>query len=497
MASTKNRLTKSDIIKGLKKLDLKKGDHIIVHSALSSLGEVVRGADTLIDAIIEVVGPEGTIIVPTFGSSDKVFNPKKSSTNLGIIAQTLWQRPNAVRSRHPLASVAAIGAKADWLIEGHENKSLAHGEETPYTKLAEINGKILLLGVDQDRNTCLHCAEEIAQLPYLRTARGKYVDRNRKIVKKNWKYFPGPHRNFIALQQWFEKKGFVKKIRLGNSVMQVIAVKELLETLKERLADEPDLFISKNPNLPDAIWQRADIINEKLSQESFTLAADSQYAGLYIEQIVENLKYYGIRNIVLSFINTIPWYAIEAHKRKWYLDFLRREKISVAAVRLPIITEHATALLNEAKTSALILPSTTEASMIKKLASNKYRIFLENITATSNQMNSICQKLPNIKVAFNPLNFVQVGECPFVFTYSRTALRKRLGLLFINDGLATGQRTFLEEGLAEIKELISILRCKSFSGLFVLQAENHGTFRQTTEKFMSILKELGNVPENY
>jgi len=279
--------------------------------------------------------------------------------------------------------------------------------------------------------------------------------------------------------------------------VQVIAVKELLETLKERLADEPDLFISKNPNLPDAIWQRADIINEKLSQESFTLAADSQYAGLYIEQIVENLKYYGIRNIVLSFINTIPWYAIEAHKRKWYLDFLRREKISVAAVRLPIITEHATALLNEAKTSALILPSTTEASMIKKLDSNKYRIFLENITATSNQMNSICQKLPNIKVAFNPLNFVQVGECPFVFTYSRTALRKRLGLLFINDGLATGQRTFLEEGLAEIKELISILRCKSFSGLFVLQAENHNTFRQTAEKFMSILKELGNVPEDY
>ena len=211
MASTKNRLTKSDIIKGLKKLDLKKGDHIIVHSALSSLGEVVRGADTVIDAIIEVVGPEGTIIVPTFGSSDKVFNPKKSSTNLGIIAQTLWQRPNAVRSRHPLASVAAIGAKADWLIEGHENKSLAHGEETPYIKLAEINGKILLLGVDQDRNTCLHCAEEIAQLPYLRTVRGKYVDRNRKIVKKNWKYFPGPHRNFIALQQWFEKKDLSKR----------------------------------------------------------------------------------------------------------------------------------------------------------------------------------------------------------------------------------------------------------------------------------------------
>ena len=97
----------------------------------------------------------------------------------------------------------------------------------------------------------------------------------------------------------------------------------------------------------------------------------------------------------------------------------------------------------------------------------------------------------HVKAAFNPLEFVRTGEGPFLGTYSKTKIKKYIGLMFINDGLATGEQTALEEGLAEIKELISILRSRSFSGTFVLQSPNRQNFEKTAIKFFDILNELG------
>ena len=166
------RINKQDIRRGLDQLGIGKGDHIFVHTALSSFGRINGGASTLLDILLDTVGPEGTVIVPTFETDDDVFDPTKSETGLGALPRELRQRSESVRSRHPMASVAAVGAKAQWLVKDHERARLAHGNNTPYTRLAGLGGKILLLGVDQDRNTCLHTAEELAQLPYLQTRKG-------------------------------------------------------------------------------------------------------------------------------------------------------------------------------------------------------------------------------------------------------------------------------------------------------------------------------------
>ena len=112
-------ITKKDILQGLKKLGIKKGDHLLVHTALGSFGKVQNGAETVIDALLEMVGAEGTVMMPTFGPPNEIFDPKKSESNLGAVPKAFWKRKNAVRSRHPLASVAAIGEKAKWLAAGN------------------------------------------------------------------------------------------------------------------------------------------------------------------------------------------------------------------------------------------------------------------------------------------------------------------------------------------------------------------------------------------
>lgn len=496
-----HQVTKDEIRRGLKKLGLEEGDSVIVHSALSSLGQVKGGADTVIDVIIEVIGKRGNLAVPTFGSDDAIFDPATSKTNLGILPAALMKRKGVVRSRHPLASVAVLGPDAQRLIENHEEASMAHGRNTPYTRLSDRNGKIVLLGVDQDRNTFLHTIEEMAELSYLRTRKAQYVDVKGQVKTVVSKYFPGPHRNFISLQAWLEERGLTRKTKIGDCVAQLMPMKPLFDELSARLKCRQDLFISANPSLPDAVWQRAEIFRTLLKRETFTLCADSQFAGQYFEEIEGNCRRYGIENIVLSAVNNTPWINIPKTRRKWYLKGLKEAGIKVAAIRFAYFdSETDIETLEEAKVSTVILPSTTKKQDIVSRLTH-WTVCLENVLTTGKQLiskfNDMDKKKVNVKLAFNPLRFAEVGENPFLSVYLKTHLRRHIGAMFINDGLANGERALLENGLSEIKELISILRCRSFSGLFILQGSHHTEFGKETVKFLSMLKETGDAPADH
>ena len=140
--------TQSDIEAGLRGLGLKTGDIVLVHSSLASLGKVEGGAEAVVAAFLAVLGAEGTLVVPTFRS-------------LGVITDAVRDRPGAVRSIHPRASVAAIGRHATEICRDHWKAELAHAEGTPYVRISELGGYVCLLGVDQDRNTTLHTVEEL------------------------------------------------------------------------------------------------------------------------------------------------------------------------------------------------------------------------------------------------------------------------------------------------------------------------------------------------
>ena len=490
----KNSITKEQIIKGLKELGLRTGDTVIVHSALSSFGTVRGGPETVIDALLKTLGPQGTLAMPTFGSSDAVFDNKKSGTNLGIIAQTFWKRPGVLRSRHPIASIAAIGPNAKTLINGHENAKTAHGEGTPYYKLSQLNGKILLLGVDQDRNTFLHTVEEIEQACYLKPATRKFIDANGKMITRTWPYFPGPHRDFIGLQSFLRSTGLVKEVTIGNCNAKLMEAAPLLDKLLPGIQKNPNLFLSSNPNLHDGTSQRAQVMRSKMKDATFTLTADSQSAGTNIEEIIDNLDATGIDHLVLSTINNIPWQLISADKRKWYLAGLKNANVKIAALRIPIIdAEPLSEIMTELKINSLIVPSTVILENLKHLPA-KTNVLVENTGISGNEMVDFLRMLNKLKIkasaAFNPLSFVQACENPFLNTYTKTSIKNTIGALYINDGFASGRQTQLEQGLSEIKELISILICRSFPGLFILQAPDPSQFRTAAAKFYQMYDEV-------
>lgn len=161
---------------------LKAGQTVLLHSALSKLGWVVGGPNTVIEALLTVLGPTGTLMVPTHttGNTDPenwqnppvpahwwpviranmpAFDPAKTPTRqMGAIAELFRTYPGVIRSEHPISSFAALGPNAEALIHNHHLKADL-GEGSPLSHLYDLNGLVMLLGVGHGNNTSLHLAE--------------------------------------------------------------------------------------------------------------------------------------------------------------------------------------------------------------------------------------------------------------------------------------------------------------------------------------------------
>ncbi|CEI39790.1 hypothetical protein FVEN_g2071 [Fusarium venenatum] len=174
--------TRSSLTKNLLDLGLHKGDNVLVHCSLSTIGWINGGPETLTHSLLDVLTPEGTLVVPTQTSSNSdpaawvnppvpqawwqtirdtmpVFNPQTSRTQrMGVLAETVRNWPGAMRSSHPQTSFSAVGANATFITEVHLLDCML-GERSPLARLEELDAKVLLLGVDFDKCTCFHLAE--------------------------------------------------------------------------------------------------------------------------------------------------------------------------------------------------------------------------------------------------------------------------------------------------------------------------------------------------
>jgi aminoglycoside 3-N-acetyltransferase len=150
--SERARITEDQIRTDLRKMGISKGDHVAVTLSFKSIGFVNGGPDAFIDALLDAVGPEGTIMMNTFTSSfpiaeipsDYVFDPETTAPYTGLVPGALMKRTASVRSRHPTCSVVSIGRMAEYLTTVHDENATPF---LPYERLAEINGKYLCIGL--------------------------------------------------------------------------------------------------------------------------------------------------------------------------------------------------------------------------------------------------------------------------------------------------------------------------------------------------------------
>ena len=153
-------LTRIDIAESLSRLGLMSGDIVLCHSSLSRIGRVVGGASAVVGAVLDVLGPAGTFVVPAFtGEIERPFTPDMP-TPMGAVPTAVLASPEHERSSHPQVSVAAIGADAA-VICARQPLAYALGADSPFDEIVRRNGKILLLGVGHNRSSMLHHSESL------------------------------------------------------------------------------------------------------------------------------------------------------------------------------------------------------------------------------------------------------------------------------------------------------------------------------------------------
>ncbi len=175
----------------------------MVHASLRSVGPVVSGADAVIAALRDAIGSDGTLMVYTDWEADMwgehtwelsenkadlaftviqpieairehvlPFDPisSRASRDNGALMELVRTLPGARRSANPGASCAAIGRQAGWLTSDH-SIDYGYGERSPFARLVDAGGRVLMLGATNDHMTLLHHAEHLADVPNKRVLR--------------------------------------------------------------------------------------------------------------------------------------------------------------------------------------------------------------------------------------------------------------------------------------------------------------------------------------
>src|SRR5664280_871276 len=166
----------------LRALGVASGSTLVVRSSLSALGYVTGGAHAVVLALRDVLGPDGTLVVPTHSSSLSdpgrwenppvpetwwpviresmpAFDPALTPTGgMGAVVEVVRHLPGALRSAHPVDSFCAVGPNAVF-VTSHHGLANGLGEESPLARLYDLGADVLLLGVGHANNTSLHLGE--------------------------------------------------------------------------------------------------------------------------------------------------------------------------------------------------------------------------------------------------------------------------------------------------------------------------------------------------
>lgn len=237
------KITKQYLKKVFLQAGLKKGDVILLHSSLGRVGYIENGPDDIIDALLEIIGKEGLLVMPAFCEPefDKnrelyVFNMQNTPTYTGAIPETFRKRLGVKRSISPTHSFSALGMRADDFVKNHENCDNPFALNGPFGKLYEWKAKMLLLGVDHLANSSLHIVEDMSDFPvkvFTPKFKALVIDgKNEKIIEaRRHTAHSRKTRDPNIMEMYCLQYKVMKIFKIGNTELRVIDIKPFVEMM--------------------------------------------------------------------------------------------------------------------------------------------------------------------------------------------------------------------------------------------------------------------------
>lgn len=246
--ATNQGFSQTDLVRDLKKMGLQAGDALLVHCAFSAIGFVKGGPQTLIDAFLEVLGPNGHLLMPTSPvkklqfdhlSNQPVFDVRNTPSAMGALSETFRTQPGAVRSLHPTEPVSVLGPDKHWFVKDHFGEPTPYTENSPFRKLIDRNGKILVIGRDIWVAINLHTLEDAVpnfkfQVYADRWFDAQLIDENgAHHTMKTRAHSPelSKSRKVGGLTPVFERHGVLQHVQVGQAKSVLLDAKGMFDVM--------------------------------------------------------------------------------------------------------------------------------------------------------------------------------------------------------------------------------------------------------------------------
>lgn len=257
-------LSEKDLILQLEKFDVPAGGPVIVHSSLKSIGYIDGGAASLLSALRNRFCKNGGLLcVPTHTWDELFMDLTSPRSNIGALPNTALRTPGGVRSLHPTHSMVVFGDRAEEFVGNEPSVDSPTNPNGCYGNIYKQDGYVLLVGVDQRKNTLLHCFEEMLGI------KGRYLKDKvpMKIIHKDG-------REEIRIMHWFDESkivdvsaffdkfepafrhyGCISDAKLGNADVQICSarkMKDVMDIIYERAKGKE--LLSDNTPLDESLY---------------------------------------------------------------------------------------------------------------------------------------------------------------------------------------------------------------------------------------------------
>jgi aminoglycoside 3-N-acetyltransferase len=241
------------IRKDLAQSGLRSGIPVMVHSSLKSLGSMPGGPETLVRGLLSALGPEGTLLMPALSYAyvsreNPLFDVLNTPSNVGYVTEFFRKRAGTRRSVNPTHSVCGTGAETETILSGHHVDDTPCGPNSPWRRLCESRGQILMLGCGLEPNTSMHGIEELVEPEYLfgdhvnYTILHEHGEKSFKICRSH--NFKGWEQRYDRVSGVLDKKGMRSGAVLSAGV-QIIEAAVLWERAEKALRRDPLFFVDR------------------------------------------------------------------------------------------------------------------------------------------------------------------------------------------------------------------------------------------------------------
>ena len=237
---------------------LKPGDIVMVHSSLSSIGNVMGGPEAVCRCLQKVLTESGTLLMPSYYQPEPILKMIKkgvlvdlhtAESSMAKLTETFRTLPGVKRSSHPFSSVCAWGRYSNEMTNGHTNSPYICGPRSAFFELIERSGKYMGIGIDIRVIALYHVLEENwnefpVRVHYPERFTVRYIDADGERIERELILLdPVVSRTRIDqekrgawirrwLTHYMRREGILHEFKFGQSTSWIVDAKSFYHQLK-------------------------------------------------------------------------------------------------------------------------------------------------------------------------------------------------------------------------------------------------------------------------